>query len=1051
MDSRPPYQPRDARDRPFIHNPNHQPPPPPPTQQPPQQQQQQQQQQPPYSYAPPASQQAVHVPYGADPYAREQRRDPFLPQSAHQRNGSYGISGGNGPIPGPPPEKSPVDGAWSHSGAQPQQHHAPVQHQHHHHHQSAGPPPPPPPPMSGPNHPQNMPAYAPEHSRRGSIGAGSPPAGYYQPPRDSHPPPPLPHGNRNMPPPSPQKQSSGGPYQSQQRPPDPFTNHRELPSLGTSSHRPGSALSISSLIGGMNDSRSQPQHSPPLQAAASPPTRTMQPPSPRRAPSTGARNEYGMYNRPRTPERYPSSSSARPSEPRGYGASSPTRANSMANKSPDHQRQGFSGQGPPGQYKPMQHQEQRYYPGHSIPPRDPDMGGGHGGQTVPPRPLSQPSQGPGPAHERKGLFEPSGGYGRPPYGYPLDERRHEAPPLPRSAVSNQVDERQRDRPVTVQPVTHSAYSPPREQGGPGQQQPAYPDSRYPLYRPGMDDGRREVPRSDVTSAARPPFGAPLQHTSQHPSLNPEDPSRPPRTHTGPHPRMSDPFSNMPTTSDPIGSDRRLVEQLGHSGSSSAPPYQARGPPFDPQNQRSGHLGPEANRRTGRASPLPQAVQGASAQPVGPGGRPEIKSEFGRMFSGLGGGLGSAPSRHGTATPSRRSPLPQNGGESSFGDGEVSMARAGSHSGRRANKRVKDEDMMMADNHNADGRLTPSISRAGGKRSKHHHPPDHHHHHRAVGHHHHHVHHKPAHEHDDGQAAGQFNTIRLGPNGAPTDSTPEATHHHHHHHIVHPGHHHHTPRPIPPPDKLPESIYNITALLADASKEPSAHLGSQVYAPVPVPPSVETPLDDKFGYASMPNPLPSTIQGRVNCTFDIRIPRYFLTPLQRELVVKQRCVWGRDVYRDDSDPLGAAIHSGWILGAWGDAVSDVSILDDRCARARAPEDVEQRILARPAAPLIPPPDVDLILRILILPPLERYPSHNQYGITSRKAGNKYGGMSYTIQGLQWKDEGPGSRGQDRTREAKNNRMSAAQALLDMCLSTRTRTNDSPRNGTAAVTA
>lgn len=60
---------------------------------------------------------------------------------------------------------------------------------------------------------------------------------------------------------------------------------------------------------------------------------------------------------------------------------------------------------------------------------------------------------------------------------------------------------------------------------------------------------------------------------------------------------------------------------------------------------------EANRRGGRFSPLPQAVQGAQGRTSGPASDPGIKNEFARMFSGIGSGVGSAgPTGSGTSTP-----------------------------------------------------------------------------------------------------------------------------------------------------------------------------------------------------------------------------------------------------------------------------------------------------------------------------------------------------------------------------------------------------------------
>lgn len=47
----------------------------------------------------------------------------------------------------------------------------------------------------------------------------------------------------------------------------------------------------------------------------------------------------------------------------------------------------------------------------------------------------------------------------------------------------------------------------------------------------------------------------------------------------------------------------------------------------------------AENKRGRVSPLPQAVQGAQAQLIGLAGEPGIQSELGRVFSGIGSGVG----------------------------------------------------------------------------------------------------------------------------------------------------------------------------------------------------------------------------------------------------------------------------------------------------------------------------------------------------------------------------------------------------------------------------
>lgn len=141
---------------------------------------------------------------------------------------------------------------------------------------------------------------------------------------------------------------------------------------------------------------------------------------------------------------------------------------------------------------------------------------------------------------------------------------------------------------------------------------------------------------------------------------------------------------------------------------------------------------ENNKRTGRASPLPQAVQGAQARTAGPGGHPGIKNEFGRMFSGLGSGLSSAPPNNGITSP-RLSPLPQrphDGVESAPPHSNVNveslkLTRTGSYPGGKI-RRMKEDDVFP--NGNDNGRSSPlGALEQGVKRNKNTHPSHHHHH------------------------------------------------------------------------------------------------------------------------------------------------------------------------------------------------------------------------------------------------------------------------------------------------------------------------------------
>lgn len=153
-------------------------------------------------------------------------------------------------------------------------------------------------------------------------------------------------------------------------------------------------------------------------------------------------------------------------------------------------------------------------------------------------------------------------------------------------------------------------------------------------------------------------------------------------------------------------------------------------------QTRSFLGVQELNRKGRLSPLPRAVQGAQAQLGGPGGEPGIKSEFGRMFSGIGNGVGNA------GVPSPISAGPQampfsNSGQLRREDLDImanqdSSMESGGHNPRSASRggapsrrRKLKEDDSRGDDESSTGRRTPS---GRGKRAK---TGHHHHHHQCV--------------------------------------------------------------------------------------------------------------------------------------------------------------------------------------------------------------------------------------------------------------------------------------------------------------------------------
>jgi hypothetical protein len=260
--------------------------------------------------------------------------------------------------------------------------------------------------------------------------------------------------------------------------------------------------------------------------------------------------------------------------------------------------------------------------------------------------------------------------------------------------------------------------------------------------------------------------------------------------------------------------------------------------------------------------------------------------------------------------------------------------------------------------------------------------------------------------------------------------PPPSHHHHHYHAT-PHHHHHPPRTGTAPfisPKLTPKVHDIQPVLDAAAKRPRRHLGSHLYEATPELPKPNSPLDDQFCYASKPKPLPRFEANPINCTFTVRIPRYYLKPRQRQQIVLQRHLWGARIYRDDSDPIAAAIHSGWIRGEWDETVH-VGMLDPRITAPNDPSDADDILTKAPAAPVNPPADMELHLTLLILPTIEEYSSTCEYGITSRKSVH-HDGLSFTIHKMQWVEEGVGSRGQERGAAALKRRLDAGRTLLSL---------------------
>ncbi|KAI9804213.1 MAG: hypothetical protein M1825_001615 [Sarcosagium campestre] len=940
------------------------------------------------------------------------------------------------------------------------------------------------------------------HQREGSSGStpggGSPQRSYrgfsgQQPGSTS-----SPFAGRAMPPPSPPQHHtpthnvpslSRGPLppaaQSPQFPPRPYSSGRDLPSI-SSIQRPGSSMSISSMLGSdmprVARDRDLGQPASP-QASASVPLQRSMPAPP--SPSSSRKAEPAPYLRASSPDRYRYPSQQSPRESRASSAGSQARPVFGSPENPGR----FAAQPPPDQgYRPLSSRPQ---PEHGEPQTyQAARHTQHNNGLVPQRPSSQPSQHPYRQEVRDDGFrtssfglstmpEPSREQGYPraddaglgaerPSSRSQDAARagwpaaheHRAGPeigpstgisynqsLPPGARHGEIQPRDRAI-IRAAPTAYDTTSDPARAGNSARAAEPYEPSH------GME-GRFEQDRA----AAQPPYprppnytidGVPRQSWTIQPPPQYDQSGAKDQAYPQPYRGDGREHHNLGASPRPSWASQphgygQMVEQHQQPG---------KGDDAHPQRTPSGPLlnvASDSGRRGGRLSPLPQAVQGAQVQHVGPAGGPGIKMEFGRPFSGIGSGVSSAmanpspsPVPNGDATQSApsdsllREMASQEqgtlGGPTNGDDGHLA------HSSSRGGRKVKNGrlDTVL-------GGMTSSVVR-GAKRTRH--PHVHHHH--QQGHRYaaksksfltlvdvmltfdgrpHHHHHKA-----EDEPASPPPMSYLGPQDSklarPAVSAPQAaastqgTQFRHHHH-----HHHHTsaaataaastsssssqPFPQPAPSRhKPTTIVRSQSVIDGVAHLPSHHLGSMLYES-----SIDVSSTSRLGFETTPKAIPN-FEGHENCLFTVRVNRLFLTPRRREEIVERNYLWGTDIYSRESDIIAAACHTGWIRGEWDSSV-DIEMLDlNRGNESNgtsttpsgdgAPGPIKDGTVftSLPKSPIVPPPNLDLHITVRILPPLVQYNASIRRGVASEGyKTSRMAGTSFMIEKIRWVDEGP----------------------------------------------
>ncbi|KAH8601899.1 histone deacetylation protein Rxt3-domain-containing protein [Bisporella sp. PMI_857] len=875
---------------------------------------------------------------------------------------------------------------------------------------------------------------------------------------------------RGMPPPSSPQQSNTQHRFSHPPPtrtpvsttPAAFGSSRDLPALGsaTQSHRSG--VSIADLLGGSSTSREPPsQHYPPTTSSTGH-NPIYSGASTHASPRVTTAPDYAPFRRPTTPEH------ARTYEPRDHRANSAGSPPSLSTLySPESRRYGT-----PQTYGQRAIPDDRRdgsvrIPGSqaSIPPRPSSQPGSYNSlqRTVDPKQ--------GPAHN-EGLFgrpARSDSLNRDSFRNEYEERhntelayaekaRHERERREREQreqrEQREIQEReqrelreqqkdqelqvireqrkqreqleQRDRLINehrnLQELAHQRAQPLSRAPEP-RQQPAWMRHGYEPPRPEYEPIPEQQPHQREplhnfprTTAASTYTG----HSAYAPNEHRFPPVSQPTAAQAQHSANAiSPYEAALQERQRAAQQQEQQRQAMYLGQSQNSIYQQESPtrrPLDDaqlqqQAQRS-FLGVQEINRKGRISPLPQAVQGAQGQIGGPGGEPGIKSEFGRMFSGIGSGVGAM----GISSPVTAGPqsLPNSGfrreeleglqgQESPIENGVYNMARSSSRGGRR--RKLKEEDGRNDDD-SSTGRRTPSGNGRGKRHKAHHHTHRH-----THGHH---QHHHRIEQLDNTSSPSQsnsspFKNVRGSAIASPPDTKAIPVLHHHH---VPRHHHHHQATPSKPETPknviipLPKITVRSKVVLDQVAHLPRRHLGHAYYQSSlkPVGMTMNTSRT-KLGFASTPEPLP-LFEGAENCTFTIRVPRIHLSDTSRREITSRKAVWGTDIYTDDSDVIAACIHQGWFQGQWPEDVDTDLLgleLDD------GPPEFPKDYLTTPPrrGPMEVPKKRDLHVTVLILPKLEKYSSTTRFGIRSREWGAKHegyqsehDGLSFMIVSIRW---------------------------------------------------
>lgn len=416
------------------------------------------------------------------------------------------------------------------------------------------------------------------------------------------------------------------------------------------------------------------------------------------------------------------------------------------------------------------------------------------------------------------------------------------------------------------------------------------------------------------------------------------------------------------------------------------------------SQHRAILGLANESKRGRYSPVPQAVQGAQAQTPAPDAG--IKNEHGRVFAGIGSGLGSASTGlTPTPQPMPASPFKRDeGGARLSEENLMKMSRSTSGISKRNRKALEEENRAESDV----GEVKKGPGR--GKRSK-------------YG-------HSYKLDLDDAPLGQRKNPTFPTSNPTRRAATPTSN-----------------PaqllqvsqlqRTAPSTERVPllktKTTIKISAVVAQARRNPRRHLGFFRYDPQVEKPTGYLSNPEKFDVSIRPNLLPSFVEpNQINCTYTVKVSSMWLRERERHLICREQYLWGSGIYTDDSDPIAAAMHSGFIASAHPTDAALEKLIEEQNPKIEG--------LTAPEKPAPVPEGKDLHITLVVLPQLEVYAGSVRFGIRSRgwpgDSGNflqsgvnatPHDGVSYMILKTEFLEDGVMNRRLGRTGIEKRERL------------------------------